>query len=423
MSDKRRDKKGRILQNNERQRPDGRYEYRYTLPSGEKRSVYSWRLVSTDKLPAGKRDTEALRDAEKRIEKDLNDGIMCSKDADKTIDELFEAYMATRKDLKRTTRNCYDTFFRQYIGPALGERKVSDVRYSDILAFLSDCIANRGLSLNTVHCIATTLSPIFTVCARDNIIRVNPVPAALKEVGRRFGVKPDRRHALTITQQRIFMNACSQARTRDVYYPLAAFLLGTGCRMSEALGLTWDDCDFDSGLISINHSLAYIRGADGHYIYAMSTPKTRSGTRTIPMFPEVKDILLELRSSQQSRNLAQISIEGYTDFVFRGQNGSVIHPHTLDRVFSNICAGYNDQESKLAAQESRQPLLLPNVTPHILRHTFCTRLCENEANLKVVQEIMGHASIGITMDIYNEATLEKKKETFESIDGKVLIGL
>ena len=78
-------------------------------------------------------------------------------------------------------------------------------------------------------------------------------------------------------------------------------------------------------------------------------------------------------------------------------------------------------ESESAKKEKRQPELLPHFTVHNLRHTFCTRFCENETNLKVIQEIMGHADISTTMDIYNEATKEKKKESFANLEGKVKI--
>ena len=65
--------------------------------------------------------------------------------------------------------------------------------------------------------------------------------------------------------------------------------------------------------------------------------------------------------------------------------------------------------------------LLPHFSCHHLRHTFCTRFCENETNLKVIQEIMGHADITTTMDIYNEATKDKKKESFAGLEGKIKI--
>ena len=66
-------------------------------------------------------------------------------------------------------------------------------------------------------------------------------------------------------------------------------------------------------------------------------------------------------------------------------------------------------------------MLLPDFTAHNLRHTFCTRLCENETNLKVIQSIMGHADISTTMNIYAEATDDKKQEIVANLQGKIII--
>ena len=79
------------------------------------------------------------------------------------------------------------------------------------------------------------------------------------------------------------------------------------------------------------------------------------------------------------------------------------------------------KEEEDAKAEGREPELLPHFSCHHLRHTFCTRFCENETNLKVIQEIMGHADITTTMDIYNEATKDKKIESFAGLEGKIKI--
>lgn len=79
-----------------------------------------------------------------------------------------------------------------------------------------------------------------------------------------------------------------------------------------------------------------------------------------------------------------------------------------------------------AEAERRSPILLPSFSPHILRHTFCTRLCENvgdEVTLKIVQSIMGHASVVMTMDIYHDLTEQKKLEAFDSLRNKITLRL
>ena len=82
---------------------------------------------------------------------------------------------------------------------------------------------------------------------------------------------------------------------------------------------------------------------------------------------------------------------------------------------------FTKEEIEKAEKEDREPLIIPHFSAHHLRHTFCTRLCENESNLKVIQSIMGHSDITTTMDIYAEATQEKKQEIVANLQGKIII--
>ena len=93
----------------------------------------------------------------------------------------------------------------------------------------------------------------------------------------------------------------------------------------------------------------------------------------------------------------------------------------MNQALHRIQSTYNKGETELARKEKREPVLLPKFSCHHLSHTFCTRFCENETNLKVIQEIMGHADIQTTMDIYAEATEEKKQEVVNSLQGKIIL--
>ena len=101
------------------------------------------------------------------------------------------------------------------------------------------------------------------------------------------------------------------------------------------------------------------------------------------------------------------------------QYGNVPNPQSVNRAIKRIVSDYNAAEEIEAKREYREPLLLPDFSAHHLRHTFCTRLCENETNLKIIQSIMGHKDIQTTMNIYAEATEDKKHETFERLAAKM----
>lgn len=130
---------------------------------------------------------------------------------------------------------------------------------------------------------------------------------------------------------------------------------------------------------------------------------------------KVYDALLEERDYQSRFGFNTTVIDGMSGFIFQNRNGSVYRACTINSAIERIRTDYNDQETIDAAKENREPVLIPYFTCHHLRHTFCTRFCENEKDMKTIQEIMGHADITTTMDIYAEATAESKVNAIQSL--------
>jgi len=139
------------------------------------------------------------------------------------------------------------------------------------------------------------------------------------------------------------------------------------------------------------------------------------------MFDAVKDALLAEREKQEMMGFNQTVIDGYSGFIFANRYGDIMNPSTINRAIGRIIRDYYEEENERAKMEQRPLELLPHFSVHNLRHTFCTRFCENETNLKIIQEIMGHADVTTTMDVYNEATKEKKVESFAKLEGKIKI--
>ena len=143
--------------------------------------------------------------------------------------------------------------------------------------------------------------------------------------------------------------------------------------------------------------------------------------RVIPMLQKVKDALLLEYEIQSRDGFNETVIDGYSGFIFKNRFGAVVSALCINKAIERICRDYNKEEKERAQAEQREPVLIPRFTAHQLRHTFCTRFCENETNIKVIQEIMGHADISTTMDIYNEATMAKKFESFANLEDKIRI--
>ena len=403
----RKDPRGRALKSGEVYRKDGRYVYTYTNPLGQRKYIYANDLVS-------------LRKKEQELLKAQLDGLDVYTAGNATINFVFDRYIALKQHLKDSTKSGYIYTYNHFVRKDFGKKKIADIKYSDVVQYYLYLLKDKEIALGTLDSIHCLLHPTFELAVRDDIIRKNPTTGAMKEVNRRSGKNRGIRHALTIEQQRAFMNYIANSPVYYHWWPLFTFLLGTGCRIGEAIALRWDDLDFKNKMITINHSIANYKSAEKNKcVSKMSTPKTEAGNRTIPMHDVMYDALKLEEEDQQENGFNQTVIDGVSGFVFQNRFGNILNQQAVNSAIKRIVNNYNNEEEITAARERRNPLLLPYFSCHILRHTFATRLCEQETNLKVIQSIMGHRNIETTMDIYAEATDKKKKESFENLSVKL----
>ena len=408
MSSKRKDNKGRNLRTGEYQRKDLMYQYKYIGADGKQKFVYS-------------KDLQELRKKEEQIKQDIKDGIKTRAEIPLTVNDMFDKYIATKTELKASTRTNYRYMYKNYVRDTFGTKKLADVRYSDVKCFYNSLIKEKNFKPNSMEIIHTLLHPVFTLAVRDNYIRVNPTDGVMAEIKKSHNWEKPKRHALTEEQQGAFIDYMKNSEIYSHWLPLFTAFLGTGCRVGELIGLRWEDCDFKNDSISINHNLIYRQNDEGVCEMHITTPKTEAGKRTIPMLPEVKQAFITERKRQMEQGIRTCTIDGYTNFVFLNRENYVHNPQTINRAIVRIYKAYNEEEEKNAKKEKREPVLIPHFSVHNLRHTFCTRFCENETNIKVIQEIMGHSDISTTMNIYAEATESKKQESFKNLIGKMKI--
>ena len=419
MVEKRKDNKGRVLRNGESQRKDGKYEFKYTTQRGERKSVYSWKLVDTDKLPAGKHACESLRSIEKKILKDLEDGIDSYSATKLTLNNAFDNFIETKVGIKGSTKSNYIYVYNQYVRDDIGHKAVGEIKYSTVKKFYVSLNKERGLMFSSIASVDKILGQVFKALVKDEIVRTNPVTGILGEVKAAKGSSTENRVILTEEQQASFVNHVAQTPKWHKWLPLITILLGTGMRIGELIALTWEDCDFDEGLISVTKTLSQ-ETINGKRTLVVNTPKTAAGKREIPMLQDVKKALLKQKLMNKATGKQPASKE-FGNLVFLTRGGKPLDRSTIFCAFDSIIISHNTQEEKNAIALSREPILLPHFSPHNLRHTFCTRFCERESNLKVIQEIMGHSNISVTMNVYNHATRKAKLESFKSLEGSMKI--
>lgn len=409
MAKARKDNRGRALRKGESQRTDNTYVYTYTDPFKKRRFVYA-------------KDLQTLREKQDKLKKEQLDGLDSYLAGNATLNFVFDRYMSTKYDLRKTTRSNYLYMYNHFVRDGFGERLIAELKYSDVKYFYLYLLNEKGLQANTVDTIHTILHPTFQLAVRDDIIRKNPSDGVMAEIKKKAGKNKGIRHALTIQQQRAFLNYIANEPVFSHWLPLFTVLLGTGCRIGEVIGLRWQDVDYENRIININHSVVYyaVAGAPTKKsVFQVSLPKTEAGIRDVPMMDEVYEALQQEYEYQRENGFNSTTIDGMTGFIFCNRFGNVHNPQTVNRTIKRILENYNAEEVLNAKKERRQPVILPHFSCHHLRHTFCTRLCENESNLKVIQAVMGHANIETTMDIYAEATAEKKKEAIENLSKNI----
>lgn len=410
MAQSRKDHKGRVLRKGETQRKsDLMYVYTYTdIYSHKRKYVYA-------------KDLLKLREKEKNLIRDQLDGLDVYVAGNADLNFLFERYISTKTNIRSTTLSNYIYSYNHFVRDTLGKRKICSIRYSDVLHFYLRLMQERGIKIRTVETVHTLLYSTFQMGVRDGIIRSNPCEGAYAQLKERTGQTAGVRHALTIEEQRAFMNYTVNSPVFYHWAPLFTVILGTGCRIGEVIGLRWDDIDYDKRMISINHSVSYyprrtLKTSRCACEYKVSLPKTDAGIRNIPMIDEVYNAFKEEAERQEDEGIYNIDIvDGMSGFIFCNRYGKMLNQQVINMTIRRIYENYNAEELLNAAKQKREPIIIPHFTCHHLRHTFCTRFCENETNVKVIQAVMGHANIRTTLNIYAEVTDAKKKEAIEKL--------
>ena len=402
----RRDSKGRVLLKGESFRKKQKlYVYSYTDRWGKRRFEYSKDLI-------------ALREKKDRIEQNRLDKIEHYIVGKADINYVFDRYLATKTEIRATTKSNYIYTYDRYVRSGFGKKKIDGVLYSDVVLFYVRLL-RQGLSISTVDSIHSVLHPTFQLAVRDRVLRSNPTDGALAEVKRNIG-KAEARHALSLEEERAFLGFLDQDEYR-IWKPLFTVMFGTGMRIGELVGLRRCDVDLQNRQISVNHSLAYFKNREkaNRCQYIISKPKTMAGIRTIPMLEQVYDAFIEEFQYQElSGHHCIVEVDGMSGFIFCNRFGKVHNPSGINRAIKRIVDDYNASEVVNAKRENRNPVILPRFSCHVARHTFCSRLCENETNIKVIQSVMGHKDIQTTMDIYAEVSEKKKNEVFADLNKK-----
>lgn len=291
--------------------------------------------------------------------------------------------------VRATTLELYHGMVRTHILPAIGSKRLAALTGQDVQGVLS-VMQRAGKSERT-----RTLVLVLLRAALDQAMQWNLVPRNVaRTVDRPRQVRKEIQ-PLTVEQAQVFLRIASSRRFAALY-ELAILV---GLRRGELLGLQWNDVDFDAGTLSIVRSIVTLHGKP-----IVAETKTAAGRRRVHLPRRTVRALKE----QQAR-LFSLGLRA-SPWVFPNENGEPMNPRNLiRRSFEPILAEAMNVEKEAGRS-------FPRIRFHDLRHTSATISMNLLIPPKVVQERLGHASIGVTMDTYSHVSASIQREAAERID-------
>ena len=304
-----------------------------------------------------------------------------------TVCQLYAKQIRHRANVRHGTKQGRKQLMRILQEDKLGACRIENVKLSDAKEWALR-MKEKGYGFKTINNHKRSLKAAFYTAIQDDCIRKNPFDFQLNTV---LEDDTEPKEPLSPTQEAAFLSFVQHDKVYQKYYDEIIILLGTGLRISELCGLTEADIDLDKQLIHVDHQLLKIADV-GYYV---ETPKTKSGNRVIPMSEKVLEAFQRVLNK---RKYAQpVILEGYTKFLFLNRNGLPKVAVNYESMFRGLVRKYN----------KTQKVALPKVmTPHTLRHTFCTTLANAGMNPKALQYIMGHSNINMTLNYYAHTTSE-----------------
>lgn len=368
---KRKDKKGRILKTGESQRKDFVYQYRYIDFHGKRQTVYASTL-------------QELRQKEKEIQKQVDDGLDYEA-GQITVIELIEKYISLKQGVRYNTKVGYQFVLNLVKKEEFGYRKISTIKVSDAKQWFMK-LQKDGRGYSTITSVRGVIKPAFQMAYDEDAVRKNPFAFKLTDA---VVNDSEQRIALTDEQLEIWMDFIKNDNTYCKYYDEFVVLLETGMRVSEFCGLTKKDLDFKNRRIRVDHQLVRERGGK----YYVEETKTSSGCRFLPMTDSIYQSLKNMLA-RRPKVKKEVVVDGYTGFIMLDKNGNL-------KVALHVENEMRWAMKKYKKLHPDRPL--PNITPHVLRHTFCTNYANAGMDIKDLQYLMGHSDAGVTLNVYTHA--------------------
>lgn len=393
---KRKDNRKRILRKGEGQRGDGRYYFKYQDAKGDTHFVYSWKLEPYDIPPVGKESELSLREMEKQIIRNIEDGVL-GYDSQVTVLDLVKLYIQQKVGVRHNTLANYNFVINIIQKEAFGSMLIGRVKQSDAKRWLIK-LQKDGRGYSSIHSIRGVVRPAFQMAVDDDMLNKNPFQFELASVVVNDSVT---RKAISREEQRKFLSFVAQDKHFSKYYDGIFILFNAGLRISEFVGLTIKDVDLNAKKLTVDRQLQRKRNME----YVIEEPKTEAGKRIIPISDEVCAAFKRIITNRPKPKVEPM-IAGKVGFLYLDKNGKPMVALHWEKYFQHICQKYN----------SIYKVPMPKVSPHVCRHTYCSNMAHSGMNPKTLQYLMGHSDISVTLNTYTHTSFEMAEEELKKVN-------
>lgn len=335
----------------------------------------------------------------KAIKYDLDNNIYNNKEYFETFfkDWLFNTHMVNKKP---STKERYESIYRVYIlDSPISNIRLKNLTPGDIQEYYSHLIKSQGKSVSSVKNLHKLVAPCIRYAYNSNRINkdfskaiVLPGESECNKLNKVSDVCP-----FTLNEQIDFLD-CIKGHKYEILFTTA---LDSGLRQGELFALTWNDIDFKNKCIYVNKTYKKIKNIDtGVYEDFIQTPKTSKGKRQVPIPSILIKKLKQYRIDQKELKLKMLNLYDDKNLVFSNEFGNYLDNSNVRKSFKKVLIDNDFRIRKF----------------HDLRHTYATRLFELGEDPKVVQIILGHSSLSITLDTYTHVLDNLKENAVSKLD-------